>query len=128
MITTQIEVTSAYRVNRDTIRQVVAKFLQQHNILDATVEVSIVGRRKIKQLNEYLGHTGVTDVLSFPLHEKKMLNDIPVPPNHTPHLGSIVVCYPVAVAQATQAKKSIDNQLKFLLEHSLLHLLGYHHE
>lgn len=129
MIHINLFVGSRYPVNRTMIRETVARVLAEHHIDHAQVDVSVVGVRKIKLLNEsLLKHDGKTDVLSFPQHEKKALNDFPLPAEIPPHLGDVVISFPEAVATARRYGKRVDAQLCFYLEHGLLHLLGYHHD
>lgn len=129
MLQIDLTVGSRYQLDRKKVRSKVEEVLRNHGITHARVDISIVGVRKIRQLNESrLAHQGVTDVLSFPLHEKKQLEDFPLPSGIPPHLGDIVICYPAAVDQAKKFGKLVDDQLCFLAEHGLLHLLGYHHE
>ncbi len=129
MIKINFNISSRYAVNRDKLRVVVKKVLDEHGITHAQLDVWVVGKRKIKQLNEeQLNHKGVTDVLSFPQHEKGELDDFPLPPNEMVHLGEVVISFPTAVEQAKRYGKMVDDQLSFYLEHGLLHLLGYHHE
>lgn len=129
MITTNLFVGSRYPVDRKKIRQRVKTVLKKHNLDHAQVDVSIVGKRKIKELNESkLKHEGTTDVLSFPQHEKNQLDDFPLPENLPPHLGDIVISFPEAVKNAKRYGKMVDNQIGFYLEHGLMHLLGYHHD
>ncbi len=129
MIQTNLFVGSRYPVNRKLIRSRVQEFLKDKGVDHAMVDVSIVGKRKIKQLNEgQLKHEGITDVLSFPQHEKKQLEDFPLPEGMPPHLGDVVICFPVAVSTARRFGRMVDDQIVFYLEHGLMHLLGYHHE
>ncbi|MEO1923813.1 MAG: rRNA maturation RNase YbeY, partial [Nautiliaceae bacterium] len=58
-----------------------------------------------------------TDVLSFPLE------NIPGMP-----LGSIVISIDTAKKGAKEFGHSIENEIKLLFIHGLLHLLGYDHE
>ncbi len=129
MITTNLFVGSRYPVDRKKIRQKVKEVLEKNNIKKAQVDVSIVGSRKIKELNEKkLKHHGITDVLSFPQHEKNQLKDFPLPNEIPPHLGDVVICFSEAVKTAKKHGKMVDDQICFYLEHGLMHLLGYHHE
>lgn len=110
------------------IRQRAITVLTENNITDAQVDISIVGSRKIKVLNEsQLKHEGATDVLSFPQHERHQMNDFPMPEGMPPHLGDIVVSFPAAVTNARRFGKKVDDQICFFVEHGLMHLLGYHH-
>jgi len=129
MIQINLFVGSRYPVNRKLIRSTVNKKLAEHNIDNAQVDVSIVGTRKIEELNRSsLNHEGQTDVLSFPQHEKDQLEDFPLPAGIPPHLGDIVVSFPEAVATAKRFGKLVDQQICFYVEHGLMHLLGFHHE
>ncbi|MDQ3009037.1 MAG: rRNA maturation RNase YbeY [bacterium] len=129
MITTNLFIGSRYPVNRKKIRQTVQRVLQEYGVEDAQVDVSVVGQRKITELNEsQLKHDGATDVLSFPQHEKHQLHDFPMPEGTPPHLGDVVISFPEAVRTAKRYGKLVDDQICFYLEHGLLHLLGYHHD
>ncbi len=129
MILIQCTIGSRYPVNRSALRQTAEQFLLARNITHAQVDISVVGKRRITQLNEsILKHQGETDVLSFPLHEKSQLNEIPLPPHIPPHLGDIVISYPAVITQAKKLGRRVDQQLSFFVEHGLLHLLGYHHQ
>lgn len=129
MILVNLYVGSRYPVNRKLIRQTAHDALIAHGITRAQVDISIVGARKIKQLNESkLNHAGETDVLSFPQHEKNKLDDFPMPESVPPHLGDIVVSFPEAVKTARRYGKLVDEQICFYVKHGLLHLLGYHHD
>lgn len=129
MIDIHLSVGSRYPVNRKQIRSQTKAFLKRHGIDNAQVDISIVGTRKIKELNESkLKHEGKTDVLSFPQHERHQLDDFPMPEGMAPHLGDIVVSFPEAVKTARRYGKLVDDQVCFYIEHGLLHLLGYHHD
>ncbi len=129
MIIVNLTVGSRFPVDRKKIRQAVVTALAGHDIVDAQIDISIVGKRKIKELNEgLLKHDGITDVLSFPQHERHQLDDFPLPEGLPPHLGDIVVCYPVAVDTARRFGKRVDEQICFYVEHGLMHVLGYHHD
>jgi len=129
MIKINFSISSRYVVNRDKLRQTVERVLKNNRVDNAQLDISVVGKRKIKQLNEtQLHHHGETDVLTFPQHERQQLNDFPSPKNELPHLGEIVINFPYAVESAKRYGKMVDDQLSFYLEHGLMHLMGYHHE
>lgn len=129
MIVVNLFIGSRYPVNRALLRETVIKVMHDHNVEHIQVDVSVVGKRKIKELNESkLLHQGTTDVLSFPQHERHQLNDFPLPAGIPPHLGDVVISYPEAVDAARRYGKMVDQQLCFYLEHGLMHLLGYHHD
>lgn len=129
MIHIDLVVGSRYPVNRARLRDRAISVLSEHRITHAQLAISIVGKRKITQLNEtLLKHEGVTDVLSFPQQNHAAEAAFPLPESIPPHLGDIVICFPVAVQQAKRYGKRVDEQLCFYIEHGLLHLLGYHHD
>ncbi len=129
MIHINLSVGSRFPIDRKKIRNHIQSVLAEHGVSHAQIDISIVGGRKIKELNESeLKHEGKTDVLSFPQHEKHQLYDFPLPEGFPPHLGDIVVSFPEAVKTARRYGKRVDDQLCFYIEHGILHLLGYHHE
>ncbi|HYD35436.1 MAG TPA: rRNA maturation RNase YbeY [Vitreimonas sp.] len=129
MIVTNLFIGSRFPVDRKLLRATVERVLKSHKVQHAQVDVSVVGARKIKQLNESeLKHEGETDVLSFPQHERHKLGDFPLPEGMPPHLGDIVISFPEAVQSAKRFGKRVDEQIAFYLEHGLMHLLGYHHD
>ncbi|NCN06449.1 MAG: rRNA maturation RNase YbeY [Candidatus Pacebacteria bacterium] len=129
MIQVNLFVGSRYPIDRKKIRCRAKDFLHSHDIEHAQIDISIVGKRKIRELNESkLKHSGTTDVLSFPQHEKKQLDDFPLPSSIPPHLGDVVISFPEAVGTARRYGKLVDDQICFYLEHGIMHLLGYHHE
>lgn len=128
MILVNLFVQSRYPVDRKMIRQRAIQVLNENKVTDAQVDISIVGSRKIKVLNEsQLKHEGATDVLSFPQHERHQMDDFPMPEGMPPHLGDIVISFPAAVTNARRFGKKVDDQICFFVEHGLMHLLGYHH-
>ncbi|MCA9370238.1 rRNA maturation RNase YbeY, partial [Candidatus Woesebacteria bacterium] len=106
-----VSIGSRYPVATSTITACVERVLAKHNVDNTRVDVSIVGKRKIKQLNEtHLHHQGPTDVLSFPQHERNERNTFPQPDGTLTHLGDIVVSFPEAVTQAKKYGKRVDDQ------------------
>ncbi len=128
MLSINFNVGSRYQVNRKLLRARASAFLQSHNLDNAIVDVHIVGARKMKELNEkQVGHSGTTDVLSFPQYDKHE-DGFALPRGVPKHLGDITINFSLAVEQARKKGKLVDEQLWFYLEHGLLHLLGYHHD
>lgn len=83
-------------------------------------DIKLVGRQKIQELNAlYRKKNSVTDVLSFTACE---------PFYSQGFLGEIMICLPVARAQAKEQGHSLDMELQILMTHGLLHLLGLDHE
>ncbi len=129
MIFVNFNIGSRYQVDRKLLRERAIKFLEAHQMDSVIVDVHVVGGRKMKMLNEEkLGHSGTTDVLSFPQYDPQKEPDFILPRGVPRHLGDIAINFSLAVTQARKKGKLVDEQLWFYLEHGLLHLLGYHHE
>jgi len=95
------------------------------------VSVAVVGDRKMKSLNrQYHGVDKSTDVLSFPYRDKESNQDMGefvVTEDEGVVLGDIVISYPKVVKQAAEKGVLVDDEVEFLVEHGLDHLLGRHH-
>jgi probable rRNA maturation factor len=107
---------------------------------DVEVEVVLADAETVRELNRlYRGRDEPTDVLSFSALEVAgppagFADDAPAPvefieaPEATPSLGEVIVCLPVAEAQASAAGRAVAGEVAHLLVHGLLHLLAYDHE
>jgi len=86
------------------------------------VAVCLVSDDRMRQYNrEFRGADRTTDVLAFPGEEAAL-------PEGGCHLGDIVISVPRAAVQARGAGHSLSRELRVLLVHGYLHLLGYDHE
>lgn len=137
MINVIISSDPRYRINKEAIRLTVMDVLQKHRILGRVeLGINIVGSRKMHELNrKYREIDSTTDILSFALEDssQSFLQHIPrigfvAAPDKILRLGDIVISYPQAVEDAALDGISVDDEIKFLLEHGMKHLLGVHHE
>lgn len=129
MFKVNFAVGTRFIVNRKKIRKQVESSFAMHRITKGEVNVSIVGNRRMKELNENLmKHEGTTDVLSFSQRDPGEGDLFPQAPDQLPHFGDIVICYPVAVQEAAKKGKLVDDMINFYVDHSIQHLLGFHHE
>lgn len=130
MVIINVIADSKFRVKKEVVVERLAKLLAKYKLLDRVqVDVEIVGKRRIKELNEeYLRHEGITDVLSFPLNDPADDRPFVSSPDGILRLGDIVVCYPIAMDEALSRQVSVDVQVADLAEHGCMHLLGFHHE
>jgi probable rRNA maturation factor len=77
----------------------------------------------IRPLNrDYRGKDAPTDVLSFAMQEGEAVRE------DDPVLGDLVISAETAARQAEEQGHGLDAELRVLLVHGLLHLLGYDHE
>jgi probable rRNA maturation factor len=87
-------------------------------IADAELSISLVTEEEIAELHErYLHEAGPTDVLSFPLDDE-------IGEDGLRQLGDVVI------APAVAARNNPDDpasELRLLLVHGILHLLGHDH-
>jgi probable rRNA maturation factor len=94
----------------------------------ASVALSLVGDAAIRRMNrEYRGKDRPTDVLSFPLAEARQgAPGAPAVPERL--LGDVVISVDTAQRQAAGYDASLDDELRRLLIHGVLHLVGHDHE
>ena len=92
--------------------------LHGEGLADVELSVSFVDEAEIEDLHvRYMDEPGPTDVLSFPLDD--------VDEGGTRLLGDVVIA-PAVAARNNPADP--DAELRLLLVHGILHLLGYDHE
>lgn len=76
------------------------------------LSLSFVGEEEMADLHvRYMDEPGPTDVLSFPMDEDGLI-------------GDVVVC----PAEAARNNTDVAAELRLLVVHGVLHLLGYDHE
>ncbi len=86
--------------------------------------IAFVSGDEMRALNaEHRGLDEVTDVLAFPLDGRDEL-----PPGLERQLGDVVVCFEQAERQAAEAGVTATAEVRTLVVHGLLHLLGHDHE
>jgi probable rRNA maturation factor len=89
--------------------------------LDAELTVVLTGDEELQRLNrQFLEIDAPTDVLSFPA-------DFVDPDSHHPYLGDILVSVERAQQQADLLGHSAGQELRLLIVHGVLHLLGHDH-
>lgn len=127
MVNILIYKESRYPVNRKVIRQAAEEVLAQQGIKRKTeVSISVVGDRKMRDLNKkYAQKDETTDVLSFGLEDGAGFIN---PPNGVLRLGDVVISYPQALKNAAENNVLVDEEIRNLVQHGILHLLGIHHE
>ncbi len=124
-ISIPIYVESRYKINRKKIKEVIIRVLSEQSVTSPIeVSVAVIGNRKMRGLNKkYRNIDSSTNVLSFSQTE----GDATLQPPDRLYLGDIVLCYPKVVEECARDNSLIDDRVNELVEHSLMHLLGYHH-
>jgi probable rRNA maturation factor len=115
--------------------------LQKCGISSGEASIYITGDEYLKILNEkYRGIDEVTDVLSFSNdHEGEYYGaeednrvglshlEFITPDGLSKQIGEVVISFPQAERQALEHNLELQEELKFLVIHGFLHLLGYDH-
>ena len=102
-----------FSLNLESIEDIV-KFITKRDF-----ELILVRNNKIKDINkEYRDIDKATDVLSFPLD--LVCDNMPI--------GTIIISIDFVKEVASKMGHSEIDELKLLLIHGLLHLVGYDHE
>lgn len=87
--------------------------LEKEKKSEIDLSVTFVGQKEIQKLNKkYRKINGPTDVLSFTYKKS----------------GEIVICPQIVVKNAERFGESYRKELKRVLVHGILHILGYDHE
>ncbi len=94
------------------------------NLFDAELSVVLTNDETIRRLNrEYRHRDRSTDVLSFCFDA----NVSPTSPGAPRLLGDIVISLDTAARQANTRRRPLMAELRWLLAHGILHLLGFDH-
>ena len=107
------------------VRRIADAMLLELELGDAELSVLLTNDAEIHALN--LAHREKdkpTDVLSFPLDEGGGADGAV---SGTRILGDVVISLDTAARQARGRKRELLPEVRFLLAHGLLHLLGYDH-
>ena len=111
--------------------------LGELNLSSAEVAIAFVSETEIAKWNKkYLNKTGPTDVLSFPAlsrHRVERFTRTKAKPRKRPPasggwLGDVAISPETARRYAQKNGRSFDDELRVLMLHGVLHLLGYDHE
>ena len=111
----------AIRVNERGLVALALKTLSGEGVDDAELSVSFVGEAEMEELHvRYMHEPGPTDVLSFPIDNEgeRDADGLRV-------LGDVVIAPSVA---RRNNPDDPEGELRLLLVHGILHLLGFDHE
>jgi probable rRNA maturation factor len=121
------------------IQQKAEGLFRASGLNDPEVSILLAGDDRVAELNEqWRGEAESTDVLSFPLHPPdaqfdsvEMLGDIVInieyaerlldDPDHAERVADLLEL------SVDELEWGLDEEIRFLLIHGLLHLLGYDH-
>ena len=116
----------------ETIKKVLEQCFKQEKLENSKLYVSITltNPENIHKINkEYRNVDRETDVLSFPMFEKKEI-DQKIKNNNFEHedvLGDIVISIEKVKGQAIEYGHSFEREFAYMLVHGFYHLMGYDH-
>lgn len=101
-----------FDIDAKELKRLVDEFLSRYNQDSRSVSVILVDDKEITGLNKrFLNKDTTTDVLAFPASGKE--------------LGEVIISYPQVKRQAAEYGNYPNYELKFVMVHGLLHLLGW---
>ncbi len=121
-------------VDVENLSMVIADLLIKVGQPAAALTVVVTDDEMVQSLNrDYRGVDAPTDVLSFAAQEatatEPVLADLPpeLVAEMSNYLGDVLIAYPYAAHQAAHHQNSVQAELRLLVVHGVLHLLGYDH-
>jgi probable rRNA maturation factor len=109
-----------HRINQKKFKNLLNRLIEHHKLEDPEISLVFVGTKAIKTLNRrFLKKDAPTDILSFPIGEKSSDGKY--------YLGDIIISVPQAFKQSRQFNYSLESELKILVIHGFLHLMGFKH-
>lgn len=116
----QIKLHKRTSVKKSWIEEVCHRIAQILDLDKVEVSVFLTDDKTVQELNRtYRNKDKPTDVLSFPINERVGAWLI---------LGDIVISVDTAKRQASSLGCPLQEELKRLLVHGFIHLMGYDHE
>ncbi len=118
---------NAPKVALPLVRRWGDQMLHKLALVDSELSVVICDDTYIHELNlEHRGKDKPTDVLSFPQAEFRAAEK-PRRGHSLDLLGDVVISLTTAQRQADSRHRSLESEVKFLLAHGILHLVGHDH-
>ena len=110
-----------YKIVRHAVCSLCDGILRAMEVPQGRLAVVFVTARRIRELNlRYRGRDYATDVLSFAYSGETV--------EGAPFLGEVVIAPEIASLQAQRWHVRPESEMRKLLAHGILHLLGYDHE
>ena len=95
----------------------------------AELSVRFTDDDEVRELNaDWRGKDKATNVLSFPMMEPELLEQLSDASGAEVLLGDVVLAHGVCAAEAVEKQISVEDHAAHLIVHGTLHLLGYDHE
>ncbi|HYL68529.1 MAG TPA: rRNA maturation RNase YbeY [Candidatus Limnocylindria bacterium] len=126
------------RVSVGELDKFLERALRYLQLPPGALTVCLVDNAKMARWNRsYRGKKGPTDVLSFPTNGTQPKRTRLAPPNRrksvraprsVSYLGDIAIAPAVARRNARRFGRTFSEEMRILILHGILHLMGYDHE
>jgi len=123
------------RVSTPELKKFLGRALRRLRLPAGALTVCLVESREMARWNlAYRGKKGPTDVLSFPTNGVQGRGTHARAPNReivsecNSYLGDIAIAPAVARRNATRFHRTFSEEMRLLILHGILHLMGYDHE
>ncbi len=127
-----------YPVNKLGIQATVLDILKQHRVRgNIEIGVTVMGDRKMHEINKkFRGKDQTANILTFaledPVSSSNMLHvrggGFVKAPDKVLRLGDILISWNQILSDAASEGVTVEEELRFLVEHGTRHLLGIHHD
>jgi probable rRNA maturation factor len=121
----------AIRVEVRDLQEFAWRLSEELGLGEDSVAIRLITDTEMARLNQtYRNKTGTTDVLSFPSEERRKPGNLRTQLKKVQGtlLGDIAISPVVAKRNAQTYKRRFSEEMKILILHGVLHLLGYDHE
>ena len=122
----------AVRLARGPLESFLRRVQNELSLKEASVTVCLVSDAEIARMNEsFRRKKGPTDVLSFPSAARRRPGSLPAASNkmkESEFLGDIAIAPATARRYARKNGRTLPSELRVLILHGVLHLMGYDHE
>lgn len=110
-------------IGQRRIQKLIAHILKSEGLaLETILNVVFTDNATIHELNKrFLDRDHPTDVLSFNVHTEYLPSELPI-------LGDVYISVEKANEQAESFQVTFQDELKRLVTHGILHLIGYEHD
>jgi probable rRNA maturation factor len=124
------------RVAQRPLAQFLSRVQRELGIVEADVTICLVSDAEIARMNQaFRGKKGPTDVLSFPAEERRapvsrarLRRQRRGSRSRESFLGDVAIAPATARRNAKKLGRALASELRILILHGVLHLLGYDHE
>ena len=114
------------QVDKELVKRISKKVLSQEK-KQGDISIVFVSAKRMQDLNKrYRKEDEVTDVLCF--SQNSIASEFFKLPQGYFELGEIIVCLTKVKKNAKEFKSSFEKELKWVIIHGILHILGYDHE